>query len=115
MNPLKKKLATIMIASAYDEINKIEKDSPQLKDLKAIDMDKAIEEDVNRICEVISMGEIMRLMPLIAKWKMTCESGEQDEIKCRIREIGLKVVERVECEGGKLKLPASCRDLLMEL
>lgn len=115
MNPVKSKLASLMIDAARKGICSLDKTSPHFKDLKTIDIDKVITEDVNRICEGISMAEIMQVMPLVAKLKIVCKADEQDAVKCRIKEIALRVVERVECAGGKLKIPASCRDLLLEL
>ena len=115
MNPLRKKLASIMIDTAYEEICKLGKNSPYLKALEEVDIDKVLAEDVNRICEDISMGEMMKIMPLIAKMKIARAQDEQDAVKCEIMETALRVVERVECKGGRLKLPASCRDLLLKL
>ena len=115
MNPLQKKLASIMVDTAYEEIGKLGKNSPYLKALEGVDIDKVLAEDVNRICESISLGEIMKILPMIAKMKIACREDEHRALKCDIREIALRVVERVESSGGKLKLPASCRDLLLEL
>jgi hypothetical protein len=115
MNPLRKKLASVMIGTAYEEIGKLGKNSPYLKALKGVDVDKILAEDVSRICEDISMGEIMKILPLVAKLKIACQEDEHKALKCEIKEIALRVVERVEFKGGSLKLPASCRDLLLEL
>jgi len=115
MNPLRKKLASVMIDTAYEEICKLGKNSPYLKALEDVDIDEVLNEDVNRICEGISLGEIMKILPLIAKMKIACQEDEHNALKCEIREIALRVVERVESNGGRLKLPASCRDLLLEL
>jgi hypothetical protein len=115
MNPLKTKLASIIIDLAHEEIRKLDRGSPYLKALKGINIDEVLTEDVSRLCEDISTVEIMRLMPLIARMKIARPGTELKVLKGEIREITLKVVKRVEHKGGRLKLPASCRDLLLEL
>ena len=115
MNPLRKKFASMMVTTAHEEIGKLDKDSPHLKALQGVDVDKVLSEDLSRICEDISMGEMMKIMPLIARLRIAGAAREHEALKGEIREIALKVVERVERKGGKLQVPASCRDLLMIL
>ena len=115
MNFMQKQLSAKMIDAVRGEIRKLDKDSPFLKALKTIDIDKVLTEDIDRLCEDISMGEMMKILPLIVKVKAASAEGERALVHGQIREIALKIVERVECKGGRLSIPASCRDLLLEL
>lgn len=115
MNFLQKQFSDKMIEEVRKEINKLDKDSPYLKDLNGIDIDKVLSADISRICEEISMSEIMTIMPLVVKLKVAAEKKELADIHNQIKEIALKVVGRVELKGGKLNIPDSCRNLLLEL
>ena len=114
MNPLRKKMASLLTDAASKGIKRLNPGSVCAKALKKINVKNTIKEDISRICEAISFTETTRILSLVTLLKM--EDGEKkEEIKSEIKKIAEAVVARVERESGKLKIPEPCRHLLLNL
>ncbi len=114
MNPLKEKIAAILNEGARHGLELLDKNSPCARALKKIDIDKALKEDINRICQEISFIEMTRLISLYARLQM--EAGQKREAaKEDLKKIALETEERIERESGAFNIPKQCRSILLDL
>ena len=113
MNPLRRKLSSFLIETAHKDINVLDAQSPCAKELSKIkDVDAVITETVERICQAATSAEITKFLFLTARLKTT--SGQKREaIKGDIKKIAEALIARIEAESGPLKLPQSCRLVLL--
>jgi hypothetical protein len=114
MNILKYKMAEVLTDAAKKGLKLLDKGSPCAKALKRIDFDKALKEDIGRICDKTSFIEASRLLSLYSRLHMT--KGDEDEtLKNDLKRVAEDLVERVEKESGRLNIPKQCRQLLLNL
>lgn len=113
MHPLRKHLACLLAEAARDGIKGLDKDSIQARELRALDVDAALKEDINRICAAITFSELASIISLTAQLKSEC--GDEKRLKEEMKKIARKLMQRAESKGGSLNIPPSCRDLLFEL
>ena len=113
MEPIRKKLSSLLIKAANKEVEDLDPQSQCAKELAEIEnVDTIVVEEIEKICKVATMGEITRIFLLAARLKTT--SGQKREaIKNDIKKIAEVLVARVESESGPLKLPQSCRLVLL--
>ena len=113
MNPLRRKLSSFLIETAHKDINALDPQSVCAKELSKIkDVDAAIAETVERICQAATSAEISKFLFLTAQLKTT--SGQKREsIKTNIKKIAEALIARIEAKSGPLKLPQSCRLILL--
>lgn len=113
MNPLRQQMASLLTEAARDGIKKLDKKSPAARELKAVDIDAVLRQDIDKICAAITFFEISAIMSLTMKLK----SGRADNSRAKedLREIALRLAERVEKKSGRLNIPSACRDLLINL
>lgn len=114
MNPIKKKLADFLFEMSKNSMDALDHKSPCVKSLKNLDRDTLLKEDVQRICDEISILEAGKNMSLSTKLKLS-NTGDADGYKNKMKSIAFEVVKRVEKKTGNLNLPPECRDLLMNL
>ncbi|MBF0521944.1 MAG: hypothetical protein HQL24_02690 [Candidatus Omnitrophica bacterium] len=112
MNPLRAQLATVLISSAYKGIEHLDKNSPLVRELKGLDVDKILKEDIQKICNEVSFSEMTRILALIAKLKL---GREEESLKAEMKKIAKNLITRIERGSGKLQTPASCREMLFNL
>jgi hypothetical protein len=114
MEPIRKKLSSLLIKAANKEVEDLNLQSQCAKELAEIENVDTIEvEEIEKICKVATMGEITRNFLLVARLKTT--SGQKREaIKNDIKKIAKKLVSRVEAESGALRLSQSCFHILWD-
>ena len=113
MNPVRRKLRSFLIEAAHKGINALDAQSPCAKELSHIkDVDALIAETVERICETATAAEISKMLFLAARLRGA--SGQKEEsIRNNIKKIAEVLVTRIETKSGPLKLPQSCRLILL--
>ena len=113
MNPLRRKLSSFLIETAHKDINALDPQSVCAKELSNIkDVDAVIAETVEKICQAATLAEISKFLFLTARLK-GASGRKRESIKSDIKKIAEIVVARVEAESGFLKLPQSCRIILL--
>jgi len=112
MELIRKKLSSLLIKAANKEMKALDPQSQCAKELTEIkNVDTIIVEEIEKICKAATLGEITRILLLVARLKTT--SGQKREaIKNDIKKVAKKLVTRAEAESGSLKLPQSCRHIL---
>jgi len=115
MEPIRKKLNSLLINVANRKIKDLDPQSQCAKELAEIEnVETIVVEEIEKICNAVTLGEITRFFLLAARLKTT--SGQKREaIKDNIKKIAKKLVSRVEAESGPLKLPQSCRHILWDV
>ena len=113
MNPLRYKMAMLLTDMAYKGISRLDPKSTCAKALKKIDVGTVLREDINRICNSATIGEIAKIIAFAGQLRVTSEDNKQ--AKSDLKELAEEIVARVERETGKLKIPQSCRHLLLKL
>jgi len=113
MNPVRRKLSSFLIETAHKGIDVLEPQSVCAKELSKVrDVDAVIAETVEKICNAATSAEILKILFLAARLRGT--SGQKREaVKGDIKKIAEVLVTRVETESGPLKLPQSCRLILL--
>jgi len=113
MNPVRRKFSSFLVETTHDGINALDAQSPCARELNKIeDVDAVIAETVEKICNAATLVEITKILFLAARLMGT--SGQKREsIKGEIKKIAEVLVARVEAESGPLKLPQSCRLILL--
>jgi len=113
MNPVRRKLSSFLIETAHEDINDLDPKSVCAKELSKIkDVDAVLAETVEKICQDATSAEMSKFLFLTARLKTT--SGQKrEEIKDDIKKIAEALVARVEAKSGPLKLPQSCRLVLL--
>jgi len=113
MLDLKKQLASFLSDAARDGISKLDSSSPLAKQLKGLNVDDLLKEDIQQICKETTFPEMVRIMSLGAQIKMG--TGDTDRIKEDLKKMARAIEQRVESRQVKLNTPVSCRDLLYNL
>ncbi|MBF0123287.1 MAG: hypothetical protein HQL21_07795 [Candidatus Omnitrophica bacterium] len=110
---MKHQMASFLNDAARSGINKLDKNSPLARELKGLDIDTILKEDIHQICETVTFPETMKIMSLVTAIKL----GSHDEarIKEDIKKIARAIEQRIEDKKGVLRTPPSCRDLLFNL
>lgn len=114
MNIMRKKLADLLRNAAYTGIKKINPECECAKALNAVNVEAVLKEDIDRICNEISIAEIMRFLGLAARLK-NAPAEEKAQIKNEIKKVSEDAVARIEKKSGRLKIPDECRFLLLNL
>lgn len=114
MIPLRQKIASFLTDSARKGIEMLDSECACAKTLEKIDVENSLREDINRICQAASFTEITRVLTLVTRLRMASRE-KKEAIKSEFKKIAEEVVARVEKESGKLKMPQTCRHLLLEL
>ena len=115
MEPIRKKLISLLINDANEEIKALDPQSQCAKELSQIeDVDAIIAEEIEKICNAATLTEIIKFFFLIQRMKKT--SGQKKEsIKSDIKKISEVLVTRVEAESGPSKLPQSCCHIFLDI
>jgi len=115
MNPIRRKMASFLTEAAHKEIEALSPDSPYAKELHEIgDVDNVIAEEIEKICNIATLGEITKAFLLVRRLK-TASLQEKEAIESELRKIAEELVRRVETESGGLRIPNACRHLLLYL
>ncbi len=113
MNPVRRKLSFFLTEAAHKGINAVDPGSVCAKELSKIkDVDAVIVETVEKICQAATLAEISKVLLLTAQLRGTL-GRKRESIKSDIKKIAEVLVARVEAESGPLKLPQSCRLILL--
>ena len=104
MNPIKKKLARMLLSMGKSGMKQIDPKSSCAKKIKNDNSLELLKEDINRICEELSLGEAMKIIKISSTMQFSSDSA-RDNTKDDIKKISLKVVKRVESSGKKLNFP----------
>ncbi|MBF0531986.1 MAG: hypothetical protein HQL23_02695 [Candidatus Omnitrophica bacterium] len=113
MNPLRGKLAVFLTGAAYKGIGQLDQKSPLAKELKKFDFDAVLKDDIAKICDKISFFEMTKVMALAAQ--VDLRLADQEKQKSEIKKIAHDVIERIERESGKLRVPQACLEMLFNL
>jgi len=115
MDPIRRKLSSLLTEAARKGIKALEPQLPCTKELNGIeDVDAIIAEEIENICNAATLTEITKILFLTRRMKKT--SGQKREaIKNHLKKIAEQIVTRAESESGPLRLPETCRHLLLEL
>ena len=114
MNPITKKLADRLKEVGRRKLEAMNPDSACAKALQNSDREACLNEDVQRICNEISILEAGRIMKLSLKLKGT-GADDTNSTKDELRVMASKIMERVEKKTGNLHFPLECRGLLLDL
>lgn len=106
-------MAIFLTEAALAGIKGLDKDSIEARDLRALDVDAVLKEDISKICATVTFSETARIFLLIAQLKSG--RGDIESRKEDLKKIGRTLLERTEKEQGSLKIPPSCRSLLFRL
>lgn len=107
-------MSSFLTEAAYKAIVALDPESPCAKELSKIKVDNIIREETEKICGAATLAEITRALSLVRRLKKTSEQ-EKEAIKSKLKRIVEKLVTRVETESGQLRLPKTCRHLLLNL
>ncbi|MBF0330863.1 MAG: hypothetical protein HQL17_02920 [Candidatus Omnitrophica bacterium] len=110
---MKRKMAAFLNDAARSGISKLDKKSPLAQELKGLDLDVVLKDDIDQICQAVTFPETLKIMSLGAAIKMG--SGDIDRHKEDIKKVAKAIEDRIEKKQGVLKTPASCRELLFNL
>lgn len=110
MQYLREKLASLLNKAARDGIKELDKDSDLAIQLKSLDIDAVLENDIKLLCEKISFFELTRILALMAQLKVN--SKDNQVAKKKLKDIARDIMCRIEKQSAGFKTPASCRDLL---
>lgn len=115
MNPVRRRLSAFLIETARKGINSLESQSECAKELSNIeDLDAIIAETAETICRAATSVELSKILFLAAR--LRAASGQKREaIKNNIKKIAEDIITRVEAKSGPLKLPQSCRLILLDV
>lgn len=112
MNPIRRKMISLLTEAACKEIEAVDPQSSYARELREIEVDDVIEE-IEKICNAATLAETTRVLLLVTRLKKA--SGQEKEaIKSDLSTIAERLVTRVETESGRLKLPKTCRHLLLD-
>jgi len=113
MDPIRQKLSSFLIEIAHKSMNSLDPQSVCAKDISELeDADAIIAQDIKKICQAASLPEITKIFVLAAQLKKN--SGQKrNSIKNDLKKISAVVVTRAEAKSGPLKLPQSCRLVLL--
>ncbi|MEI6437178.1 MAG: hypothetical protein WCO69_00335 [Candidatus Omnitrophota bacterium] len=109
---MKHQLEGFLTVAARSGLKQIDKKSPLAKELKGLDVEALLTNDIHLICEAVTFPEMMKIMALVAKVKVDPDHAVKS--KEDIKGMARAVVARIE-KTGKLKTPPSCRELLFNL
>jgi hypothetical protein len=113
MDPIRRKMASFLTEAAHKEIEALGPDSPYAKELHEIgDVDTVIAEEIEKICNIATLGEITKAFLLVRRLKIA-SLQEKEAIESELRKIAEDLVRRVETESGRLRIPNACRHLLL--
>lgn len=114
MGPLRQAMASFLASAAHEAMEDLDPSSPCARALETIDVERALEEDISRICQTITLGEIAAILSLAARLR-TITGEEKRAVKTDLKKMAGEVAKRVEEKSGPLKLPEPCRHLLWSL
>jgi hypothetical protein len=114
MNPIRRKMASLLTEAVRKEIEALSPESPYAKELNEIEVvDVVIAREVERVCNTATLGEITRMSLLINRLKRANEN-EKEKISDQLNSIARKLVKRVEDKTRPLKLSKVCLELFAE-
>ncbi len=113
MNPIRRKLVSLMTEALQQKIEALEPGSPQAQELSTIDLDKYIKQDIEKVCNSATMAEMMRILFLGGKLRKAI-GQERDTIKSDLKVIADLLIARLQRKSITLKLPKSCLDMLFD-
>jgi hypothetical protein len=108
-------IASFLTEQACKGIKALDPQSPCARQLKNLDAENLIREDIGRICQYASVIEIARIMSLAGQFNAAASMQKKEAIKKELKKIAQKLTARAERRCGGLKVPRSCRDLLFNL
>jgi len=115
MDPIKRKLSSLLTETAHKAIEALEPGSPCAEELSKIDeVDDIINQEIKKLCGAATLAEMTRILYLTARIKKASKQ-KKVEIKNNLKSIAEQLVTRVEAESGPLRLPKTCRHLLLSL
>ena len=114
MNPLRRQMALLLTNAASKGIKALDPGSECAKALKKTNIEDILREDIDRICGAVGFTEITKILSLATRLKASSVE-KREATKRELKKIAEGVVARVEKESGKLKIPAPCRHLLLNL
>lgn len=115
MNPIRRRMVSLLTEAALARVEALDPASVRGQELSKIcDADRVIKEDIQKICDVITLAELTKIFHLTRRMKKT--SGKKKEtIKRSLQKIAEVLITRAEAESGPLKLPQACRHILMDI
>ncbi len=113
MNPIRRKLVSLMTEVLQQKIEALQPGSPQAQELSTIDLDKHIKQDIEKVCNSATMTEIMRILFLGGKLRKAI-GQERETIKSDLKVIADLLIARLQRKSITLKLPKSCLDMLFD-
>lgn len=114
MNVLQKKMAEVMRETARKALKKLDPKSPLAKELHSVDVEAILKQDVERICEALSLFDISRALTLVAQFGVS-SPDKRELLKRELKKIAEVSVEKAEAKGVKFDAPVHLRQLLFEL
>ena len=111
-------MSAFLNSVAHREMAKLNPESQCAKELREINADDVIKTEIDRICAVASMMEMATLLSLGARLKkISAQEHDEmrDDIRGDIKQMAEKLVARTERGSGELRIPISCRQLLLNL
>lgn len=110
---LRNKMADILTDAAHKGLAHIDPNSALGVELGKIDVEAVLKDDIEKICSHVSFFELTRILALAAQLK--ADEKKQGQMKAELKGIVQPLLERVESNSGKLKIPESLRTMIFNL
>ncbi|MBF0384256.1 MAG: hypothetical protein HQL27_00140 [Candidatus Omnitrophica bacterium] len=110
---LRNKMAEVLTEEAKKSMRYLDKTSPLMKELKKLDIETILKEDIRKICDKASFSETTKIMGMAVKYKLP--GPDKHELKEDFKGMIKEMIARVERDSGMLKLPPDCREMLYDL
>jgi len=108
-------MVSFLTKAARNEIEALDPGSSYAKELSKIDdVEKTIDGEIEKICNVASLAEITKAFLLVSRLKKA-PVHKKEIIKNELNSIAEKLITRVETKSGPLKLPRVGLPLFSEL
>ncbi len=113
MNPIRRKMISLLTKAARNEIEALDPDCPRAKEMSKLDdIENTIAEEVKKLCNTATLREISKIILLIGRLRKASVQ-EKEAIESKLWKITEELVRRVETESGGLRIPDACRDLVL--
>ncbi len=113
MNPIKKKLAGIIVGAAEKEVENLKNEPGLASEFKRPDIKKALSEDVERLLENLSFAEGARIMSIIVQ--IDSAHGEKAvKLGKELSAAAESIIKRTEAASGPLNFSKSCRKMYLK-
>lgn len=115
VNPIRRKIVSFLTEAAYRKLGTIDAGTQCAKELSNIDdVEGVVRQEVVKICAAATLTEMTRVLFLARRLKKA--SGQEKVlIRTNLNTVAEELLTRVETRSCPLRLPRTCRYLLLNL